>query len=140
MTRTGWPAPYYLQLIFHELRNIHGAVTETDVDRAIEDLLHPSHRNYFDYWRQRLYDELGRPDAEYAVLLLHNCCRTPEGSTRSTLNMALTAAISDLASREDKLRYLLDVLQNDGYLVEANHRWLFRSPLLREYWLRRLAP
>jgi uncharacterized protein len=38
------------------------------------------------------------------------------------------------------MRYLLDVLQNDGYLVEENKRWRFRSPLLREYWFRRIAP
>jgi hypothetical protein len=40
----------------------------------------------------------------------------------------------------DKVRYLLDVLENDGYLVEEGKRWRFRSPLLREYWLRRVAP
>jgi hypothetical protein len=136
VARTGWPAPYYLQLIFHELRDLHSAVIEADVDRAIEDLLGPHHRNYFDYWRQRLYDELGRPDADYAATLLHHCCRAPEGPTRTTLNLALAAAIPDVPAREDKLRYLLDVMQNDGYLVEAQNR----SPLLREYWLRRLAP
>ena len=140
VTRTGWPAPYYLQLIFHELRDLSRAVIEADVERAIEDLLGPHHRNYFDYWRQRLYDELGRPDADYAVTLLHNCCRALEGSTRSTLNLALAGAIADVPAREDKLRYLLDVMQNDGYLVETQNRWRFRSPLLREYWLRRLAP
>lgn len=140
VTRTGWPAPYYLQLIFHELRDLHRDVTEADVEQAIEDLLGPHHRNYFDYWRQRLYDELGRPDADNAVVLLHHCCRAAEGSTRSTLSLTLAGAIPDAASREDKLRYLLDVLQNDGYLVEARNRWRFRSPLLREYWLRRLAP
>jgi uncharacterized protein len=140
VTRTGWPAPYYLQLIFHELRELHRAVIEADVERAIEDLLGPHHRNYFDYWRQRLYDELGRSDADYAVMLLHNCCRASEGSTRNTLNLALAVAIPDVPAREDKLRYLLDVMQNDGYLVETQSRWSFRSPLLREYWLRRLAP
>jgi hypothetical protein len=138
VARTGWPAPYYLQLIFHEIRNLHRAVTETDVDHAIEDLL--SHRNYFDYWRQRLYDELGRTDADYAIALLHHCCRAPEGSARSTLNLSLASAIPDIPAREDKLRYLLDVLLNDGYLVEEQGRWRFRSPLLREFWLRRVAP
>jgi uncharacterized protein len=138
VARTGWPAPYYLQLIFHETRDLHRTVTETDVTHAIEDLL--GHRNYFDYWRQRLYDELGRPDADYAIALLHHCCRTPDGSARSTLNLSLASTIPDIRAREDKLRYLLDVLLNDGYLVEEQNRWRFRSPLLREFWLRRLAP
>ncbi len=38
------------------------------------------------------------------------------------------------------MRYLLGVLRNDGYLVEEDYRWRFQSPLLREYWQRRVAP
>jgi hypothetical protein len=45
----------------------------------------------------------------------------------------------DPAQRDDKLRYLLDVLQADGYLVEAGGRFLFRSSLLRDFWLRRVS-
>jgi uncharacterized protein len=140
VNKVGWPAPYYLQLVFHELRNKRGAITPADVDRAIEDLLGPQHRNYFDYWRQRLFEELGRPDAEYAIDMLNAACHALDGVTRAILGQALASAISDPGIRGDKLRYLLDVLQNDGYLVEGNRRWRFRSPLLREYWLRRVAP
>jgi hypothetical protein len=140
MTRTGWLAPYYLQLIFHKIRDSPAEVTATDVDRAIEDLLSPQHRNYFDYWRQRLFEELGKTDAEYAVVLLNSCCRAPEGSNRGTLSLALVHAIADASQRHDKLRYLLDILQNDGYLAEQQSRWSFRSPLVREFWLRSVAP
>jgi uncharacterized protein len=52
----------------------------------------------------------------------------------------LAAAIPDVSSRDDMLRYLLDVLQNDGYLVESRGKFCFRSPLLREFWVRRVAP
>ncbi len=138
--RAGWPAPYYLQLLFHELRDIKGEVSEAHVDNAVQELLGPHHSTYFDYWRQRLYEELGRADADYAVTLLHKLCRVPDGALRSTLSLALAGAIPDSAVREDKLRYLLNVLQGDGYLVETNNRWCFLFPLLREYWLRRLAP
>jgi hypothetical protein len=140
VSRIGWTAPYYVQLVFHELRNIQGAVAEADVDRAIENLLSPYHRNAFDYWRQRLHDELGPTHADNAVILLNHCCRAPEGATRSTWSLALARVIADARMREEETRYLLDVLQNDGYLVEADDRLLFRSPLLREYWFRRVAP
>jgi uncharacterized protein len=138
--RTGWPTPYYLQLIFKELRDVKGEVNEQHVDGAIDELLGHHNRTYFDYWRQRLYDELGRTDAEHAMTLLHVCCRSHEGASRSALNLALAAAIPDAAARGDRLRYLLDVFQSDGYLIEIESRWRFLSPLLREYWRRRLAP
>lgn len=136
----GWPAPYYLQLVFHELRSVTGAISQADVDRAIEDLLGPQHRNYFDYWRQRLFEELGLLDAGYAIAVLNAACHAPDGVPRPILSQVLAPAIGEPGMREEKLRYLLDVLQNDGYLVEENRRWSFRSPLLREYWLRRVAP
>jgi hypothetical protein len=139
LTRTGWLAPYYLQLIFCGLRK-HTVITESDVDQVIEDLLGPHNRCYFDYSRQRLYQELARVDADYAVMLLNICCRAPEGVARSTLSLILAGSISDPTAYDEKLCFLLGILQNDDYLVEEQKRWRFKSPLLREYWLRRMAP
>jgi uncharacterized protein len=137
--RAGWPAPYYLQLIFHGIRRKRAAIV-ADVDAAIDDLLGPQHRSYFDYWRQRLFEELGSPDAQYAIALLNAGCRLPGGVSRTVLSQTLAASLAGPHAREEKLRYVLDVLRNDGYLVEAGSSWSFLFPLLREYWLRRVAP
>lgn len=139
LTRVGWLIPYYLQLVFNKLRDWKHP-RKCDVDKAVDMLLDSHHKGVFDYWRQRLRDELGRPDADYAQGLLHRACHTPAGIRRTVFQQALAALISDADAREDKLRYLLDVLENDGYLVEEEKRWRFRSPLLREYWSRRVAP
>jgi uncharacterized protein len=139
VTSAGWPAPYYLQLIFHGIRRKRAA-TVADVDAAIDNLLGPQHRNYFDYWRQRLFEELGTPDAQYAIRLLNAACRMPAGVSRTVLSHTLAESLADPRAREEKLRYVLDVLRNDGYLVQAKNRWSFQFPLLREYWLRRVAP
>jgi uncharacterized protein len=139
ITRVGWAIPYYLQLIFDKVR--HCKKPEPgDVDRAVDSLLDPSHKSLFDYWRQRLRDELGRPDSDHAMALLHPASRVAEGVRHGILKQALGAAVGDADAREEKMRYLLDVLQNDGYLVEEDGRWRFRSPLLREFWRRRIAP
>ena len=139
LARVGWPIPHYLQLIFHKLRDCKKP-RKKDVDAAVDTLLDPHHKGVFDYWRQRLRDEMGRPDADYAGTLLNSACRTPSGIRRSIFQQALTTAIPDADLREEKLRYVLDVLENDGYLVEHEKLWMFRSPLLREYWSRRVAP
>ena len=139
LARVGWLIPYYLQLVFDKLREWQKPEAG-HVDAVVDTLLDASHKGLFDYWRQRLRDELGRPDADHASALLHPACRTPEGVRRGVFQQVLTASIADADAREDKLRYLLDVLENDGYLVEEEKRWRFRSPLLREYWSRRVAP
>jgi hypothetical protein len=139
LERVGWLVPYYLQLVFSKLRH-HEQQQVADVDAAIDTLLSPTHKAHFDYWRQRLRDELGRPDADHAALMLHAACRTPQGVRRSLLMQKLIDPLPDAAKREEKGRYLLDTLVNDGYLVEKEKYFSFQSPLLREYWVRHVAP
>lgn len=142
--RIGWLIPYHLQLLFAELRtlcrNRDAEPTVATVDEAYEILLAPSHKGYFDYWRQRLHEELGKPDAGFALTLLSAIARDKTGATRDTLRQVLQAHVSEAIERDEKLRYLLDVLEGDGYLVEDEGRFTFRSPLVREFWLRRVMP
>jgi uncharacterized protein len=142
--RVGWLIPFHLQLLFSELRTLcrdqEAEPTEAAVDEAYETLLSPSHKAYFDYWRQRLHQELGKPDAGFALALLTAAARDEAGATRSTLQQVLHSHVEDPIERDEKLRFLLDVLEGDGYLVEEGDRFTFRSPLVREFWLRRVIP
>lgn len=140
--RIGWPVPYYLQLMLSQLLDMHGeqsTPTIDDVDHAFENLLSPSYKVHFDYWKQRLTDELNHPDAEYATHLLNHACKDASGVSKATLSQALEAKISDPNKKNETLVYLLDVLENDGYLVFNNDRYQFRLAWLREYWQRRVA-
>ncbi len=144
LDRLEWLLPYYIQLIFSKLLDIapadgNRAIRIEDVDGLFEHLLEPVNKSYFDYWRQRLREELGTPDDGHAIALLNAACQDPAGASRSTLQGALGQHIPDPGQRDERLRYLLDVLTNDGYLVEENQRHRFRFPLLREYWKRRIA-
>ena len=139
LDRIGWLIPFYQQLLFNELRQQTEYSVE-HVDRAMNELLEPHNRVRFIFWRQRLEDELGRTDADLAAAMLHPASRSPQGVRRAVFSQTLSRWIGDADTREDKVRYLLDVLQNDGYLVETDGYWQFRSPLLREFWQRRIAP
>jgi hypothetical protein len=140
MKRVGWLAPYYLQLVFKQVRERSRHPKPSDVKEAVEALLQPVYRTHFDYWRQRLEQELAQPDSAYAITLLSACAKDASGASTATLSQHLVVAISDANERRQKLQYLLDVLQGDGYLVEHAHRFRFRFPLLREYWLKRMGP
>jgi AAA+ ATPase superfamily predicted ATPase len=149
LRRVGWPIPYYLQLMFSELKELSpqdlaaaGGVETSEpeplVDQLIQRLLAPEKKVYFDYWRQRLEEELGQPDSEYAVALLNAAAKDPVGAGRETLLQILTDRVSEPFAAQERLRYLLDVLEIDGYLVESKGRYEFRSPLLKEFWRRRV--
>ncbi|HYU32167.1 MAG TPA: hypothetical protein VEW48_08380 [Thermoanaerobaculia bacterium] len=146
LDRIGWNIPYYVQLVFAELLEIcpgnASAATVAHVDQAFESLLKPARKAYFDYWRQRLVEELGRPDADHALTLLNTIAAAENGASSSTLRQVLAKQVRDTGERREKLRYLLDVLEGDGYVVPTGggDRFLFRSPLLREFWIRRVLP
>lgn len=146
LDRVGWTIPFYLQLVFSELRSQQPSdrteVTPERVDQAFESLLRPAKKAYFDFWRQRLVEELGKPDSDFALTLLNAVAVDPYGASRGTLSQCLAKPIRNAEQRRDKLRYLLDVLINDGYIVEVDgsDRFHFRSPLLREFWVRRVMP
>lgn len=143
LRRVGWTIPFYLQLVFSELRRRcrkGQAAGIADVDLVFEDLLKPAKKAYFDYWRQRLEEELGKPDAEHALVLLNTIAVDENGASRSSLLQRLRELVSETGQRKDKLRYLLDVLESDGYIVQEGDRFRFRSPLLREFWVQRVLP
>lgn len=139
--RMGWLIPFHLQMCFADLnaRRRHGEPTVDDVDAVYENLLSPAKKSYFDFWRQRLQEELGAPDAGRAVRLLNAIAADDEGASRQTLAAVLASDITDPEARERQLIYLTDVLISDGYLVRSAERYHFRSGLLREYWRRNVV-
>jgi hypothetical protein len=142
--RIGWLIPYHLQIVFAELRGYCGdhsvKPTLRAVDAVYESLLLPAKRAYFDYWEQRLKEELGHPDDRQTLDLLNSVAKNPSGEPLPVLQSLLGKHIAEPDERDAKLRYLLDVLQSDGYLVAEDGRFRFRSSLLRDFWQRRIAP
>jgi uncharacterized protein len=142
LERAGWLIPYHLQLLFAELRahcSDNGSTPSAEaVEAAYQALLGPSKRAYFDYWVQRLHEELGPPDDARALSLLNHIAPNPAGEPLHILSSGLANQIPDANARSATLHYLLDVLQSDGYLTKQDGRYFFRSTLLRDYWLTRL--
>jgi ATP/maltotriose-dependent transcriptional regulator MalT len=52
---------------------------------------------------------------------------------------SVAAATNETQFVQAVLNAIVDVLSNDGYLVEHDGRWRFRSGLLRRYWVRHVA-
>jgi hypothetical protein len=98
----------------------------------------PPPGSIFDFWEQRLSKHLKTPDSKYAKALLDPIARDPRGATHDILSQALAKWLADQDERLNALRYLLELLTADGYLVKDGKRHRFLSPLLREYWRRHI--
>ena len=143
--RVGWPVPFYLQLMFHGLAELPSADRSVDypslpdVDAAYELLLSPGHRVKFVHWDSRLGDLLDHDDAKLARLILAEASRAAKGvGRRRLLNVAQAKSPgSDADERSRQIQALLTFLERDGYLIEKDGRYTFRSFLLRDYWKRK---
>jgi hypothetical protein len=138
--RVGWPLPHHLQIVFHALVDSGATVADAAaVGKALEDLLQPANLSQFDTWRQRLNEQFEESDATAARDILRHLCQYPDGRERAHVLNALMAVrpSADATKVEEQLSRLLLMLQRDGYLLESDGRYAFRSFLLREYWYRR---
>ncbi|HEX4420479.1 MAG TPA: ATP-binding protein [Kofleriaceae bacterium] len=134
-----WLIPYHLQVVFGALRE-QARASQPSVELlqgVLESLI--DRRIYFSYWDERLRDSLGAPTDSLARAMLAACARTAEGATLDAMRQAVAALVPDAVERAATLKWILEVLVNDGYLVEQALRWRFRSGLLRRYWLRHVA-
>jgi uncharacterized protein len=71
--------------------------------------------------------------------LLKHICQENQGSRRENLINVLSAQSQNIEEAESAVTHLLYMLKNDGYLMEENNLYLFRSPLLRDFWFNRFA-
>ncbi|MDB5341421.1 MAG: hypothetical protein JWN70_7040 [Planctomycetaceae bacterium] len=135
IARVGWPLPHHLQVVFHALVDV--GVTNADLAAVERAIVHLDF-SQFGTWRQRLDDQFSDTDAGTAKAILNHLCQYAQGRSRAQLMNVLMRAkpSSDPDLTQNQLAKLLAVLLHDGYLLESDRKYTFRSFLLREYWNR----
>lgn len=132
-----WPIPFYLNLVFEQLRDVVADLKSLPapdlVELALQRLMQHG-RTHFDHWDERLSKMLDDRMVNYCEMLLALACREPAGVAVSTIDLRLSTEVSDDRQRSEVLAQLLDLLTSDGYLVREVNTVRFRSALLRRYW------
>ena len=127
-----WNIPYFIQVIFSKLaEEYEDEVTKESIDIAYNKLCS---ENYLSTWSERLseYREYEVP----ARQILKALSTQSVGLERDAmLNILMT---SQDASKVEEMDYILskvlEMLENDGYILKMDSIRTFRSPLLRDYW------
>lgn len=147
ISAVGWPQPYYLQLVFQQLRRL--VVEKSDanlsqlIDEAVQATLQPGSDNDFHHWTTRLRQQLGETDAAHAMALLTLAAQSSKGIRAESLLAKLQERMAD--SNEDAQRQkfieLRDILLRDAYWAahdsDDGRRYAFCLELLRSWWQRR---
>jgi len=142
--RLGWLSPYYLEKIGEAACDSVPRGQEVDrrvADLAADSLLGLAQRTYWSTWREHLDKNYPEPERTRLFTILAEIARSPDGASIDTLLLTLNRAGGEPLV-ESVLRGYLDTLEADGYLNANPERSRFRflMNLLREWWLRYVAP
>ncbi|MEO1260606.1 MAG: hypothetical protein AAFZ15_17550 [Bacteroidota bacterium] len=129
--------PYFIQVIFEKMTALitidDQPVNEELVDQAYAAIISES---YLNTWIERLREQYSGMEGD-AFLLLKHMCQQKEGVTRNNLLNLLKAKYQDDEKAESASSTVIYMLENDGYLMEEDGRYHFRSPLIRDFWYKR---
>jgi len=130
-----WHLPFFIQILVEKINFlvcIEGKQLSKDtIDESYNCLIK---ENHFNTWDERLNEYNEFEDNARKILKL---CTLHNGESRENLLANLSIQEKDIDKAETILAKLLNMLQNDGYLVENNGKYIFRSPLLRDFWYNR---
>ena len=132
-----WNIPYFIQVIFSKLvEEYDSGVSKESIDIAYKKLCS---ENFLSTWSERLseYREYEVP----ARQILKALSTQLSGMERDAmLNILMTG--KDVAKIEEMdyiLSKVLEMLENDGYILKKDSIRVFRSPLLRDYWFNKFV-
>lgn len=142
--RLGWLSPYYLEKIGEAACERVPRGKEVDreaANLAADSLLDLAVRTYWSTWREHLDKNYPEPERTRLFTILAEAARSADGSSIDTLLLTLNRAGGETLAEKD-LRGYLDTLEADGYLTTNpdRSRFRFQMNLLREWWLRYVAP
>ena len=143
LERLGWLSPYYLEKMAETAcdKAVSGQPIGVEIAHwAADSLLDLSKRTYWSTWREHLDKNFQEPERTHLFSILGCMAQTHDGATVNTLLSVLNKGASTVSASE--LHGFLNTLEADGYLsADANRsRFYFRMNLLREWWLRYVAP
>lgn len=132
-----WNIPYFIQVIFSKLaEEYEDEVTKESIDIAYNKLCS---ENYLSTWSERLseYREYEVP----ARQILKALSTQSAGLEREAmLNILMTGQDASKVEEVDYiLSKVLEMLENDGYIIKMDLIRTFRSPLLRDYWFNKFV-
>ena len=116
----GWPLPFFLQLVFHELHSLLGRPSRQaqpkDAKKACDQLVAPEFYKHFEPWRGRLGEGMNEEHKQAATVLLNAICCHINGLPRVGLLNALIAKYPQRDSDEVSriLATVLGQLERDG--------------------------
>ena len=132
----GWLSPYHIEQVLQLVRP-EGEPPSADVVRieaALDSLLKPHRRLHFSTWEDHVRKNFESKQSQLMWHILDILCENSSGEGEMAILTRLNGGDVQSATRR-AIKDALIALEVDAYLVRVSDRWMFRSGLLRRYWM-----
>lgn len=129
--------PFFLQIIFDKI-SLLNAIEDLPLNSEIVKIAYNRlvDESHFNTWVERISEQYDN-NKDQAFSLLKHICELKKGAKRKNLvNLLATSGVKS-EKAEETVSLLLYMLKNDGYILEEEGLYRFRSPLLRDFWFNR---
>jgi len=133
LNRIQYFVPYFFNIMLDEIdkkaiKTKNPCITIQSIDNAFDLVI--KNNDHFADWKKRLLDYLPKEDFRFVNEVLTYIAHKNEITIQEIFNKA---------QKHDKSIDYMDFindLEQDGYIVEQNQKYIFISPFLKEFWKR----
>ncbi|MDR0506559.1 MAG: ATP-binding protein [Dysgonamonadaceae bacterium] len=132
LDKLAWNLPYYIQIYFSEISKLmvsDNTLSQKTIDEAYKNLLDTA---YFYHWTERLiyYEN----ESRFAKIILNELSKAKNGKSKNKLYDLIFSELNDADKADEIFKPLLYLLETEGYIMNCDDKYSFRSPLLRDFW------
>jgi hypothetical protein len=139
LEKINWRLPYYLQImiksLFEAFENKQIIAEPATVDKVLAAMLtaQSEYYGYFQYWYQRLQDNLDNASYQAAIEMLNQlaCDKVSSLAQLKSLPFATKPKLP--------VKQILNILEHDGYISQHQQQYGFNSFLLKQWWVEHVA-
>lgn len=139
LEKINWRLPYYLQImiksLFEAFENTQVIAEPATVDKVLAAMLtaQSEYYGYFQYWYQRLQDNLDNASYQAAIEMLNQLACDKVSS------LAQLKSLPFATKPELPVKQILNILEHDGYISQHQQQYGFNSFLLKQWWVEHVA-
>ena len=131
LDKTSYLIPYFINLLLREidsisLKNQTKKLTKKTIDTAF-NIIVKENKDFKD-WKDRLFEYYSDFDAKFMNEILVYLAHYDTLSLRRLFDLAI--------KHKQEIHYMdiVEILENDGYIIEYNDSYTFISPFLKAFW------
>jgi len=134
LNKLEWIIPYFINIILDEIEVIccneeKNVISKEIIDQAFINSI--KNRSYFEHWHTRLRKAYKKNDYNFSKEVLNHVAQISFISKATIFDIAVGLGVDNC------YKDILNALKYDGYLNNQadSEKYVFNSPLLKEWWL-----